>query len=466
MLYNCTWVIHMILARENISKYKIQDYLGRGFLCNCGREHSVDIEKVVIENGAIAKIPEILIFFNFKKIFMVADENTYNVAGAGIEKILRNGDFELYKLVYIREGNLVPDEKAMGEFIINLPETTDVILAVGSGVISDLCKFMSYKLKIPYIMVATAPSMDGYASTAAPLTINGLKTTLSATVPKAIIGDIDILKNAPMDMIRAGFGDVIGKYSAINDWKLGRLINDEYYCEFVSDMVMYSVKKCVETADRLQKRDDSAIRNLMECLLLTGIAMSYTGNSRPASGSEHHLSHFIEMVYMFDGKESPPHGIKVGFNTIAVNYIREKISELNPDFSEVTKKASEFDKNKWLEDVKRLFRVSAAEVIDLNEREGINSYDKRMKRVKRIIDRWNEIVEILAEVPSYNEIRDILRKIGAPVTLKELGVDRETVLNGLVYAKEIRNRYTVLQLAWDLGVLGDLAEEMGQKFYV
>jgi len=454
----------MDLKKESIGKYDIQDYLCRNFSCDCGREHSANIEKVIIENRAIEKIPEVLNSGGYDKVFMVADKNTYNVAGLQVEKIITDSNIKLYKHIFIRDEDLVPDEKAIAEFLINYCNETDVILAVGSGVINDLCKFMSFKLNVPYIIVATAPSMDGYASTATPLTINGLKVTLPATLPKAIIGDIDILKGASMEMIRAGFGDVAGKYSAINDWKLGRIVNDEYYCDYVADLVMHSLKKCMETADGLQKRDDNSIRNLMECLLLTGITMSFIGNSRPASGSEHHLSHFVEMVYMFDGKEAPLHGIKVGFNTIATSYIREKISKLKPDLGEIMKKASEFDTEKWLEDVKKLFRRSAPDVIRLNEKEGINLYEKRMERAKRIVNRWNEIVDTLNEAPSHKEIRDVLQRIGAPVTLKELGVDRETFLNGLVYAKEIRNRYTVLQLAWDLGVLNDIAGEMGSTF--
>lgn len=455
----------MKLKKENISTLSIQDYLCNTFSCDCGREHSVEIEKVIIDNRAIERIPEVLASFGYEKIFMVADSNTYDVAGARVEKTITGGNFKLKKHIFIRKDNLVPDELAIGEFIINYFNEADVILAVGSGVISDLCKFMSYKLNVPYIMVATAPSMDGYASIGAALTINNLKTTLSATVPKAIIGDVDVLKKAPMEMIRAGFGDVVGKYSAINDWKLGRLVNDEYYCDYVSDMVMHSLEKCIQTADGLQKRDDNSIRNLMEGLVLTGIAMSFTGNSRPASGSEHHLSHFVEMMYLFNGKEAPPHGIKVGYNTIVMNYLREKLSAINPDLDEVMKKASGFDKDKWLEDVKKLFRQAAPEVISLNEKEGINSYEKRVKRVNRIVSKWSEIVNILKEVPTHKDIRDILQKTGAPVTLKELNVDKETMLNGLIYAKEIRDRYTVLQLAWDLGMLDDLADETGRSLF-
>lgn len=455
----------MKLKKENIGTFSIQDYLCGTFSCDCGMEHSVEIEKVVIENRAISRIPEVLTSLGYKNVYMVADNNTYSVAGAQVEKVVSENGFNIQKHIFVRDDVLIPDEQAIGEFIINYYSEADVILAVGSGVMNDLCKFMSYKLNIPYIIVATAPSMDGYASIGSALTIKNLKTTIPATVPKAIIGDVDVLKNAPMDMITAGFGDVVGKYSAINDWKLGRVINDEYYCDYVADMVMYSLEKCMETADGLEKRDDNAVKNLMEGLVLTGIAMSFTGNSRPASGSEHHLSHFVEMMYQFDGKEAPPHGLKVGYNTIVMNYMRERLAGFTPDLDEVMKKASSFDRNKWLEDVNRLFRQAAPGVISLNEKEGINSYDKRVKRVKRIVEKWSEIVSILKETPSHETIRDILQKTGAPVTLRELGVDRETILNGLVYAKEVRDRYTVLQLAWDLGMLDELADEMGRGFF-
>ena len=455
----------MQLIKENISKFKIQDYLGKNFTCDCGREHTVEIENVIIENGAINKMPEVLKLLHYNKVFLVADTNTYKAAGEQVENVIIGNGFELKKHVYKRDDDLVPDEVTIGEFIINYYNDADVIVAVGSGVLNDLCKFMSYKLNTPYIIVATAPSMDGYASIGSALSIENLKTTVSGEVPKAIIGDVDVLKDAPLDMIRAGFGDMVGKYSAINDWKLGKMVNDEYYCDYVSGMVMHSLKKCMETAEGLENRENEAIRNLMEGLVLTGIAMSFTGNSRPASGSEHHLSHFVEMMYLFDKKQAPPHGVKVGFNTIVMNYIRQRLSESNPDINEVLKKASSFNKDKWTDDVKRLFRQAAPGVIHLNENEGINSYDKRVERVKRIIDNWEEFASLLKEVPHHEEIREILKRIGAPISLKELNVDKETIINGLVYAKEVRKRYTVLQLAWDLGLLDDIATEMESSFF-
>ena len=257
---------------------------------------------------------------------------------------------------------------------------------------------------------------------------------------------------------------MVGKYSAINDWKLSHAINDEYYCGAVAKMVEDSLEKCIKSAEGLKDRKDGAIQTLMEGLVLTGIAMSFAGNSRPASGSEHHLSHFIEMMYLFDGKEAPLHGEKVGVNTLLMNSIREKISNMNPDLDKITQTAHSFDKGKWTEDVRILFRQAAPGVIRINEKEKINDLDERLARVARIIGQWDKIVEILRDVPPLKEIEAVLKKAEAPVTLKELGVDRETVINGLIYAKEVRARYTVLQLAWDLGVLNLFAEEIGEVY--
>lgn len=388
----------MKLTKEAVQSYKIDDYLGKVFACECGKEHRVAVEKVVIGNGAIAKIPSLLNSFGFKKVYLVADKNTYEAAGSQVEKVVTEAGIQCSKHVYLRKHDLVPDETAVGEFVFHMGKDTDVILAVGSGVLNDLCKFMSFRLGIPYIIVATAPSMDGYASDGSALSIDNLKTTLSTTMPKAIVGDVDVLKKAPLKMIKAGFGDMVGKYSAINDWKLSHAINGEYYCDIVAKMVEDSLEKCIKTAEGLKDRKDDAVQNLMEGLVLTGIAMSFAGNSRPASGSEHHLSHFIEMMYIFDGKEAPLHGEKVGVNTLVMNSMREKISNMRPELGEITKMADAFDKDKWTDDVKRLFRQAASGVIRLNEKEKINDRDEMLARVEKIIAQWDNIVKILSEM--------------------------------------------------------------------
>lgn len=448
----------MVLNIENLKNMKIDEFLGRRYACSCGKEHRVAIEKVIIENRALNKLPEVLSSFGFKKVYLVADSNTYAAAGEQIEKLLRHEDYLCHTHIFKRTNELVPDEAAVGEFLLDIPKDTEVIIAVGSGVLNDLSKYMSWKLDIPYIICATATSMDGYASDGAALIIDNLKTTISTTMPKAIIADVDVLKEAPMEMLLAGFGDMLGKYSAINDWKLSHLINEEYFCKVVEAMVQNSLEKCVETAQGLLKREDNAVKNLMEGLVVTGIAMSYTGNSRPASGSEHHLSHFWEMMFLFDNKKAALHGIKVGIGTIATNYMREELSTRIPNFDEIAKTASDFNTKKWMTDVEKLFRQAAPGVIELNRKEKINDTELRLMRLNKIKENWDNIVEVLKEVPDTSVIHSLLSGVGLPVNPAEVGVEKELVEKAVVYAKEVRARYTILQLLWDLGLLDEFAQ--------
>jgi glycerol-1-phosphate dehydrogenase [NAD(P)+] len=444
----------MFLSKNG--NYCINDLLGKSFKCSCGKEHKVDIDRVIIENGVLRKVPKIIREYNYRKAFIVADNNTYEAAGKCVENSLKNSHMPYQKLVFSRPHHLVPDEQTIGEFLIHMEKDTDVIVAVGSGVINDLCKYMSFKLNIPYIIIATAPSMDGYASDGSALMIDNLKTTLSAVVPKAIIADIDVLKNAPMKMIRAGFGDMVGKYSALNDWKLSNIITGEYYCEAVAALVEKSLEKCINNAAGIGERKDEVIKELMEGLVLTGIAMSFAGNSRPASGSEHHMSHFWEMMFLFEGREPALHGINVGVNTVSTTRMREILASKKLDFDNIAQKALHFDQEKWTQDIKDIYSKAAPGIIKLNKKEQINSLDKRLKRLEIIRDNWDLIVKTLKEIPSAYQIKEILKKAGAAISPKEVGVDENIEKNCIVYGKEVRARYTILQLLWDIGLLGDI----------
>ena len=141
-------------------------------------------------------------------------------------------------LVFERQGNLVPDERAVSELEAALTEETDLIVGVGSGVINDLCKYVSWKRGLQYVIVATAPSMDGYASSGAAMITDGMKVTYTTHPPMMIFGDTDVLRHAPEDMIRSGYGDIIGKYSSLNDWQLSHVLNGEHLCREIYDLVL------------------------------------------------------------------------------------------------------------------------------------------------------------------------------------------------------------------------------------
>ena len=271
----------------------------KGVNCSCGRHHVCDIKFVSIKKGAICALTDIT--KDYRNILLVADENTYGVAGEKTVAALAGK--QIRKVIFSGETVLIPDEKAIERVTAEL-EGVDLIIGIGSGVIQDLCKYVSHFNKIPYFVVATAPSMDGYASTGAAMILGGMKVTVSAGVPDAIIADTDVLKDAPMEMLQAGYGDIVGKYSCLNDWKLSALINNEYFCQEVYDLTYETADKVKKLAHGIANREEEAVGALMEALVIVGIAMAYVGNSRPASGSEHHFSHYFEITGILNNTPS------------------------------------------------------------------------------------------------------------------------------------------------------------------
>ncbi len=400
--------------------------------CPCGREHLCPIDGVSIGSGAINDIVKYA--ENYKSVLIVCDQNTLEAGGRTVAELIADKVYDM--LVYESDGFLVPDESAIEKMEDKLQSNSDLIVGIGSGVINDLCKYVSFKHNLPYFIVATAPSMDGYASNGSALIINNMKITYNARVPRVIIGDTEILKNSPMDMIKAGYGDIMGKFSCLNDWKLSRLINNEYLCEYVYDLTYDIVKKTKPLAKKLLERDGDSIKTLMEALVIVGIAMAYIGTSRPASGSEHHLSHFFEITGIIDDEPYFCHGTDVAYSMLAVQKLREEI--LNKDFPE--KKA--FDESDWEKNIKRVYKKAAPGIIELQKKLGM-IYEDNFEVYK---EKWEEIKELLREAPSIEETTKMLEDIGLPAEDFYHMYSNEKLDDAVKYAKDLKDRYTVLWL--------------------
>jgi glycerol-1-phosphate dehydrogenase [NAD(P)+] len=212
--------------------------------------------------------------------------------------------------------------------IIKESINADSILAVGTGSVNDLCRYASFLSNKPYSVFATAPSMDGFASCVSPLIENGFKRTYTAISPLAVIADSDILARSPHELKAAGFGDIIGKYTALADWKIAHLLTGEYYCDGICRLVENAVEKVCEIASGLKSDNSEAAESLMEALVLSGLAIQLCGSSRPASGAEHHLSHLWEMDFITRGKPAELHGKKVGIAEVIVSDIYKKATAL------------------------------------------------------------------------------------------------------------------------------------------
>ena len=413
----------------------IQEFL-KGVDCICGRHHACEIGYIAIERGAIGHLSQLC--EGKHKILLVADENTYAAAGRQTAEALEGKTIE--SVIFSGETILIPDEAAVLR-IENRLSDIEVIVGIGSGVIQDLCKFVSFRSKIPYYIVATAPSMDGYASSGAAMIMGGMKVTYPAKVPDAILADPAVLKDAPFSMIQAGYGDIVGKYSALNDWKLSHVVNHEYFCPMIYDLTFDMLKKTLELAGGLLQRSEESIRVLMEALVVVGIAMSFAGNSRPASGSEHHLSHFFEITGILNGTPYLTHGIDVAYSTVITAKIRESL--LSRQWPTVSHRESRSEYEKAMQAV---YHEAAAGCIQLQDQVGRYEED----RMPIYLAKQAEIRSILAEHPQAEKIETILAAAGLSMEPFYELYGREKIETAIKYAKDLKDRYTVLWMHYDL----------------
>lgn len=380
----------------------ISQWAGMEYSCACGKSHKVDIQAIRVGSGVIQELPGILRDLGASHIFLVTDNYTYEAAGRQVEQLLDQAGLSYHKRVFQTETPLVPNEYALGSVLAAMTSQDDMLLAVGSGTLNDVTKYVSARTGIPYVIAATAPSMDGYASTVAPTILDGFKTTLPAVYPAAIVADVDILKDAPMPMLTAGFGDIIGKFTSLADWRLSHQLNGEYYCPEVAGVIEAAVETCAANAQALAQREPQAIQAVTEALILSGLAMGMVGVSRPASGAEHQMAHYWEMDALRRGEEHPLHGNAVGVGTVLAASLYEMAVEYLP--------------------------------------QGFAAPDK-------------------------GQILACLQAAGSCADPKELGIRRELCLESLLHAMELRDRFTVQKLLEQKGKLSLCAQELVARYY-
>lgn len=428
-----------------------------GHACQCGGVHTTELKYLRIGSGAVRLVTDALDALGFKKPFVLCDPNTYGAAGKTVVGILEDADIPYTLFVFPIEAgeHLEPDEWAVGSAAMGFDPTCDVVLAVGSGVINDTGKVLAHIAGIPSMVVGTAPSMDGYASGSSSMIQNGLKVSLYNACPVAIIADLDIMKNAPARMLMAGLGDVLAKCIALCDWRIAHLVVDEPYCEPLAQLMRYCVQTCLDNAEGLMRREPEAVRGVIEGLVLSGVAMSFAGSSRPASGLEHYFSHMWEMMTLQRGGQNELHGIQVCVGTCLCLRLFAHMREVVPDTGHATSRRAAFSQKEWEDTMTRIFG-SVAPVIIRGEREIWHKNDEEghARRLKRIVDSWDEIVRAIdEELPDAQDTISRLHALAFPTTPADIGFDHADTVDAFIGSREIRDKYLVSSMLWDLGLL-------------
>ena len=439
------------IDEDFLSEYKQNQSVG---FCKCGKLHMCK-SKVYIGTGEIEKIAQRVNDYAAKKVYLVADKNTFAVAGEKVLHLLLDAGVEVESYIFDQD-RPIPDQSNVGLAVMNMPKNCDAVVGVGSGVINDICKIVSANANLPLVIVATAPSMDGYASTTSSMEMNGLKISLPSKAPDTIIGDLDILAAAPERMLSSGIGDMLAKYISICEWRIAHIIKDEYYCEEVASIMREALKSCVAVSDRLLARDKAAVKIIFEGLVLSGVATEYAGVSRPASGVEHYISHVFDMRGVSFGTKVDMHGIQCAIATLIAVRLYKKIRNFIPDRDRAESFVNAFDYKKHSTELTDFVGNGAKYMIELENKEQKYSTSKHKKRLDKIINNWSDILKIIdEELPEVQSLEKIIKSINIPVNFEGIGMNNNMVCQAFNFTKDIRDKYVLSHLVWDLGITSE-----------
>lgn len=432
-------------------------YAMNGAPCACGRPHGFSA-RVISGTGVIRQIPQVVRELGAKKVFVLSDLNTYAAAGEQVCKLLSDAGIPFQSFT-LQSRQPHPDEHWVGSAVMHMEQNCDAVIAVGSGVVNDIGKMLAALSRLPYVIVGTAPSMDGYASATSSMTRSGLKVSINTKAADVIIGDADILCQAPMRMLRAGLGDMIAKYVSICEWRMANIITGEYYCEEVAQLIRSALQQCVDRADGLLRREKDAVQAVFEGLVIGGVAMNYAGCSRPASGNEHYISHIVDMRAVEFGTAEDLHGLQCAIGTLETLRLYEKLLAVKPDKEKALAHAAAFCYDDWAAQLRAFLGKGAESMIALEAREGKYDPAAHAARLEIILSNWDALLDIIRqELPTASQVEQLLHKIGAPTTLPQIGV--EAGLESMIFraTKDIRDKYVLSRLLWDLGILDEMLE--------
>ena len=393
--------------------------------CDCGKTHAMTTDLCVIEPRCLKNAISLCGLSG--RSVAVYDTNTY----AATEGSRPQVDFE----IVLDADGLHADDHGTELLFASLPSQFDFILAIGAGTIHDLCRYCGYKLNKPFVSCPTAASVDGFCSSVAVMTWHGYKNTMTAAAPVAVIADTDIIAKAPLYLSLSGVGDMLGKFISLAEWKMATLLTGEYFCKKIYDITLDATNAVLESADRLESGDTDAYEKLIYGLLMSGLAMQLLGSSRCASGAEHHISHMIEM--------SPPrlecdshalHGQKVGVATLLVAREYHRIKNVRPRFGDYKKATDEY--------IKEIFGDKLCDsIIKENTNDAADGITAKL-----IEENFDEICKIIDEIPSFDELVRLYKKLGVKSTLSDIGVGEDKLEFLLDNSPIVRNRLTLMRL--------------------
>ncbi|WP_128331291.1 sn-glycerol-1-phosphate dehydrogenase [Apibacter sp. HY039] len=459
---------------------------------NSALAYATQTQSLVIGSDILPKIPEIIKqLFPEKKAVIIADPNTFKAAGSEIEQILEKNNLKGSQSYIITDPDLYAEYRFVDQIRDFLKKDDLIPIAVGSGVINDLVKRASFELEREYVCVATADSMDGYSAYGASITQNGSKVTFSCPAPKALFADIEIIRKAPSLLTASGYGDLFAKVAGGADWILADAISNpdhpkigvEPIDEIAWGIVQNGLHEALSDPEGAKNGDRKAIESLTNGLMLGGLAIQYMKSTRPGSGADHQFSHLWDNEHhTFSGNmaqkfglypnkdtQAPSHGFKVGINTLCVIALYEKLLETpveNLNIDSLTEQWHSLDEE--INRVKEMYENS--DILDFVIQQVTDKHvtkEELKDQLIRLKNSWPTTKEKLKkQLIPYQESKIRLLKVGAPTECEEIGITRKKLKETFFRGQKIRSRYTILDLAYRIGLLEQWVDELFDSGYL
>lgn len=406
----------------------LERFLGN---CSCGHPHSISVQSIYIEPKASRYLYRIL--QHYKYPVFICDSKTKKAAEEALSEY-----FKKNKVIELSGEEIHADNLNVEYLCERIEDRADILIAVGAGTIHDLTRYVAFKKGIPFISMPTAASVDGFVSTVAAMTWNGMKKTVPARAPIYVLADTDIFSKAPYRLTASGISDLMGKYTALADWKISHIITGEYFCPRIYKLEMEAVREVECILEELKSGNEECMEKLMYALLLSGLAMQMVGNSRPASGAEHHISHFWEMSVVNEPVDAL-HGEKVSVGLIMCLEKYQKILAAiesgkcqiidNAEYETELLKDT-FGRKGLYKDILEENGVNLLKFIDSNHLEG----------------QLQEIAVELKQLPKPDEMKEKLEKADCKTTMQELNLPDIKELT-LTLSPYVRRRLTLMRVS-------------------
>ena len=444
-----------MIADKRFGRLQIQNALDK----------ATDTKACLIGEDVVGRIPAV-----FKEQFpgkcaaiLIADPRTWKAAGEKAAALLESADVRTSKHIVEPDGRTFHAEYRYVEEVRDaVVKAGAVPVAVGSGVINDLTKRAAGELGMPYMVVATAASVDGYSSFGAALVSpEGAKQTYPCPAPRAIVADLGVMRTAPKEMAAYGFADLMAKIPAGADWILAAELGATEWHDAAWHIVQDGIPESTRSAEGVARGETAAMSGFVEGLMMSGFAMQAMQSSRPASGAEHMFSHILDMTHHTYRGELVSHGAQVGVYTLFMVRFHEELLKFGMAELDVEKCVADWVE--WDKGGEALAREPfiGTKFPNLGVEQSKPKWQTKEELRATLIAakaRWPAIAARLrAQLVPSAEIERRLRAVGSPSCPAEIGVANDFAQKNIRFAMFMRNRYNALDFAFRIGRLDEFA---------